>query len=102
MKRVALTLATFFAASSVALAAPGSVTTLPDQYVQVQKQLTATCGAERASVMANLAWDADIHKQWADVVKADPSQAKYVGDVAWHKHWVKIYQQAIALLSSDC
>ena len=79
-----------------------TVSFLPPQYQQQQAKLAPSCGSERAYVIAALNEDIDIHRNWADIVSDDPSQAKVAGDVHWHRNWIQIYQRAVKLLKLDC
>jgi hypothetical protein len=101
-RRLIAVLVVFFTASTAALAAPADVTRLPDSYVGIRQQLVGSCGPARASVIASLVWDIDIHESYARLVRSDPSQAKLVGDQGWHAYWISVYRHAIALLTTDC
>jgi hypothetical protein len=100
--RLIAVLAVFFTASTASLAAPTDVTRLPQGYIGIRQQLVASCGPARASVIASLVWDIDIHSDYARVVKNNPEQAKLVGDESWHAYWISVYRHAIALLTTDC
>jgi hypothetical protein len=91
-----------FTASTAALAAPADVTRLPDGYTGVRQQLAASCGPARASVIASLVWDIDIHSDYARVVKNNLERAKMFGDESWHAYWISVYRHAIALLTRGC
>lgn len=102
LTRVLVGLAAFFAATSVALASPDAIVSLPDSYKATEQALVAGCGQDRARAIANLSWDVEIHQDWLAVVTSDPSRAKTVGDANWHRYWIKAYQQTITLLLADC
>jgi hypothetical protein len=100
--RLIAVLAVFFTASTASLAAPADVTRLPSGYIGIRQQLAASCGPARASVIASLVWDIDIHSDYARVVRNDPERAKLVGDESWHAYWISVYRHAIALLTTGC
>lgn len=88
--------------TTLAVSVPATASILPPQYQATQQQLTTSCGADRAQVMAALSYDADIHKQWLDDIKDNPKDAAKAGDVHWHRYWISVYQRAITLLAKDC
>jgi hypothetical protein len=100
--RLIAVLAVFFAASTAGLATPADVTRLPDGYSGIRQHLAASCGPARASVIASLVWDIDIHSDYARIVKNNPERAKMVGDESWHAYWISVYRHAIALLTTGC